>query len=123
MLLTTHYMFEADALCDVIALINRGKIVVIGTPDEIKRQFSGMHILEITLKETRPGLADEIRALKGVARVDQGLDGAFQKLTVHVPTESSLRGGIESKIGEHHMEYVVERDPTLEEAYLSLLRN
>src|SRR5258708_30763427 len=36
-LLTTHYMFEADELCDHVAVINRGQIVAQGTPNELKR--------------------------------------------------------------------------------------
>jgi ABC-2 type transport system ATP-binding protein len=39
--LTTHYLEEADALCDRIAIIDRGKIVALGTPDELKRQVAG----------------------------------------------------------------------------------
>jgi ABC-2 type transport system ATP-binding protein len=39
--LTTHYMEEADALCDRLAIIDHGKIVAGGTPDELKRQVAG----------------------------------------------------------------------------------
>ena len=39
--LTTHYLEEADALCDRLAIIDRGRIVVEGTPDELKRQIAG----------------------------------------------------------------------------------
>ena len=39
--LTTHYLEEADALCDRIAIIDHGKIVALGTPDELKRQVDG----------------------------------------------------------------------------------
>ena len=39
--LTTHYLEEADALCDRIAIIDHGKIVADGTPDELKRQVAG----------------------------------------------------------------------------------
>ena len=39
--LTTHYLEEADALCDRIAIIDHGKIVALGTPDDLKRQVAG----------------------------------------------------------------------------------
>jgi ABC-2 type transport system ATP-binding protein len=39
--LTTHYLEEADALCDRIAIIDQGKIVALGTPDDLKRQVAG----------------------------------------------------------------------------------
>jgi ABC-2 type transport system ATP-binding protein len=39
--LTTHYLDEADALCDRVAIVDRGTIVAMGSPDELKRQISG----------------------------------------------------------------------------------
>jgi ABC-2 type transport system ATP-binding protein len=39
--MTTHYLEEADALCDRIAIIDHGKIVVIGTPEELKASLGG----------------------------------------------------------------------------------
>jgi len=39
--LTTHYLEEADALCDRVAIIDHGKIVAVGTPEELKRQVAG----------------------------------------------------------------------------------
>lgn len=122
-LLTTHYMFEADSLCDFIALINHGAIVAKGTPTEIKRQFSGIRIMEVTLKQTRDGLAQEIRGVDGVSRVDEGLDGTFQKLVVHVAPDRDLRAAVTEKVGSEKVEQLVLRDPTLEEAYLTLLRD
>ncbi|MEM3221202.1 MAG: ATP-binding cassette domain-containing protein [Saccharolobus sp.] len=45
-LLTTHYMEEADALCERIAIINRGKIVAIGSPNDLKEKY-GVDVIEI----------------------------------------------------------------------------
>ena len=39
--LTTHYLDEADALCDRVAIIDQGKIVAEGTPEELKREIAG----------------------------------------------------------------------------------
>ena len=55
MLLTTHYMFEADELCDRIAVIAGGEIVAEGTPTELKQLVSGGRVLEV---ETY-GVSDE----------------------------------------------------------------
>src|SRR4051812_9078382 len=46
-LLTTHYMFEADALCDRIAVIDGGRIVAEGTPDGLKRRVVGRSVVEV----------------------------------------------------------------------------
>ena len=46
-LLTTHYMFEADALCDRIAVISQGRIVAEGTPTELKRGVAEGTVVEV----------------------------------------------------------------------------
>ena len=44
-LLTTHYIAEADMLCDTIAIISRGRLVAMGTPNEVKRRFSRIGVI------------------------------------------------------------------------------
>ncbi len=56
--LTTHNMEEADQLCDRIAIINRGKIVALGTPGELKEMVQGKHVLEVEAIGVKNGLAD-----------------------------------------------------------------
>ena len=55
--MTTHYLEEADALCDRIAIIDHGKIMVIGTPEELKASLGGDIItLAIQEAQTSPSL-------------------------------------------------------------------
>jgi ABC-2 type transport system ATP-binding protein len=73
MFLTTHYMEEADALCDRIAIIDRGRIVISGTPAELKRSI-GADTVELHLaSETGDGLVeaqDQVtRRLEGLAEL------------------------------------------------------
>ena len=121
-LLTTHYMFEADALCDTIAMIDKGKLVALGTPSEIKRIFSRMQVVELTLSRTRAGLQEEIARLDGVQRVDAAADGLLSRLTVQVDVGVDLTTEIAQTVGQDAIESIVARDPTLEEAYLNILR-
>ncbi|MDQ2960166.1 MAG: ATP-binding cassette domain-containing protein [Candidatus Dormibacteraeota bacterium] len=60
--LTTHYLEEADALCDRLAIIDHGRIVAEGTPDQLKRQVAGD---AITLSLTQPSdtALDQLRSL------------------------------------------------------------
>jgi ABC-2 type transport system ATP-binding protein len=58
--LTTHYLEEADALCDRIAIIDHGKIVALGTPDELKRQVAG----DVVVVGTEDGAARALELLK-----------------------------------------------------------
>ena len=121
-LLTTHYMFEADQLCSSIVLINRGKLVAQGSPTEIRLKFSKIIIVDITLRQVRTGLTDELSRLEGVEQVDVGVDGAFQKLSIHVKEGLDLTAALTGKVGADSIEGIVVRDPTLEEAYRSILK-
>ncbi|MEK7851938.1 MAG: ATP-binding cassette domain-containing protein, partial [Deltaproteobacteria bacterium] len=50
MFLTTHYMDEADSLCDRVAIIDRGKIIALGSPSEVKAQIPGNDIISLTVE-------------------------------------------------------------------------
>ena len=121
-LLTTHYMFEADQLCQTIAMINQGTLVAIGTPAEIKRGFSKVTVVEVTVKQTRAGLLDSLGRVDGVVRVDAGVDGLLPKFTVQTGIDADLRDEIVGIIGAGNVDEIAVRDPTLEEAYLNILK-
>ncbi|HLV97183.1 MAG TPA: ATP-binding cassette domain-containing protein [Ktedonobacterales bacterium] len=81
-LLTTQYLEEADQLADRIAVLDRGKLVAEGTPDELKRRIPGGHIRLQFADPDRLELA--ARALGEVARDDDAL-------TLQVPTDGSAQ--------------------------------
>jgi ABC-2 type transport system ATP-binding protein len=53
--LTTHYMDEAERLCDRIAVLDHGRIIAEGTPRELIRSLGGDHVIEIAVEESGPG--------------------------------------------------------------------
>ena len=63
MFLTTHYMEEADALCSRIAIIDAGKMIVLGSPSQLKREIPGSDIVSIALESLSDGLVDCVKAL------------------------------------------------------------
>ena len=63
MFLTTHYMEEADALCSRIAIIDAGKILVLGSPTQLKRDIPGSDIVSIALENLSDGLVSCIKEL------------------------------------------------------------
>ncbi len=67
LLMTTHYLEEADELCDRIAIIDRGKIIVTGTPSELKDSLGG-DIITISIKENSD-VGDIIRSIENVKEV------------------------------------------------------
>ncbi|HEY3683732.1 MAG TPA: ATP-binding cassette domain-containing protein [Streptosporangiaceae bacterium] len=111
--LTTHYLEEADVLCDRILVIDAGMIVAEGTPDELKRRVSGdiitievggdperaRHILangaasaigisdlDITDQTLRLTVTDGDRALLAIMRALDGADVALSAIQLHRPT-------------------------------------
>jgi ABC-2 type transport system ATP-binding protein len=50
-LITTHYMDEAERLCDRVAIVDRGKVIALGTPRELIASLGGEHVIEVTLEE------------------------------------------------------------------------
>ncbi len=63
-LLTTHYIEEAERLCDRVAIIDHGKVIAMDTPRELKQRSAGTTRIEVSL--AKPAEAAELRALEGV---------------------------------------------------------
>jgi ABC-2 type transport system ATP-binding protein len=120
-LLTTHYMFEADVLCEQLALIDHGVIVATGSPSEIKRRVSQIRVLELQLRTMADWLIDKVKGLDGVVSASASPDGMLTRLTVQVRQNAEVRPAVLSLVEEDQLESVLEREPTLEEAYLSIL--
>src|SRR6266567_2119039 len=81
-LLTTQYLEEADQLADRVAVLDRGKLVAQGTPDELKRRIPGGHI-RLQFADAS-GLESAARTLGEVSRDDN-------ELTLQIPTDGSVR--------------------------------
>ncbi len=68
--LTTHYLDEADALCDRVAIVDAGKVVALGSPAELKAEVPGSDTISIGLAEAPPaGRLERLRAFRGVRDV------------------------------------------------------
>ncbi|MFN8526855.1 MAG: ATP-binding cassette domain-containing protein [Chloroflexota bacterium] len=83
-LLTTHYLDEADRLCDRLAIIDHGKIVVVGTPAELKATVSGDTVIA-ELVEPNPTAVEAVRALPDV--IDATIVG--RQVVAHVGAGAS----------------------------------
>jgi ABC-2 type transport system ATP-binding protein len=82
-LLTTHYMDEAERLCDYISIIDHGKVIAAGTPPELISGVGGHHRVEFALSGDPPLSAELWRALPGVGAVQ--FDDGVTALTVEEP--------------------------------------
>lgn len=98
-LYTTHYMEEAERLCDRIGIIDTGRLQAEGTRDELIRLTGGVDTIRLEGTGDMPGAAEEIRRITGVERVDA--DRRSATLTVRdaprwSPTSSERQRGAAS---------------------------
>jgi len=75
--ITTHYLEEADALCDRVAIIDHGEIVAEGTPGELKREISG-DVVAVALNGAGGQAAELLRAEPYVRDLEVRSDGALR---------------------------------------------
>jgi ABC-2 type transport system ATP-binding protein len=81
MLLTTHYMEEADTLCDRIAIVDHGTLVALGTPAELKRTVPGANVVEVHFGHDLPQWQERLEGLDGVTSVQGESAGFYRVLT------------------------------------------
>ncbi len=121
LLLTTHYMAEADELCDRLAIIDRGKVMACDTPTNLKRLVQKHRLFEISVE---PG----VNALPDLGRIA----GVHQATRTDTPTTADLRVSLddESAVGAV-VQAVVQSgakirtlnkvEPTLEDVFIQLV--
>ncbi len=75
--MTTHYMEEADELCDRVAIIDHGKILVEDTPAALKSSVGAQRVYQLQLRDQgrRAALADTLKAIDGVSKAESTGDG------------------------------------------------
>ena len=98
-ILTTHYMDEAERLCDRVAIMDHGKIIALGTPQQLIASVGGEHIVEFALDCDSPLDTAPLLAIHGIQshRVDAGLHQlSVSELHLAVPSifEAIARQGL-----------------------------
>ena len=113
--LTTQYLEEADQLADRIAVLDKGKIVAEGTPDELKRLIPGGHIL-LQFADSA-GVASAARIFGDVPRDDDAL-------TLQIPTDGGVRSlrALLDQLEQEHIEVdaLTVHTPDLDDVYFAL---
>jgi ABC-2 type transport system ATP-binding protein len=119
-LLTTHYMEEAERLCDRVAILDHGRVIALGTPRSLIASLGAEHVVEFALVDgaARAPSVEELAGLPGVHAVRPGPDRtALTVAAVHraVPALLALverRGAELSLLATHHA--------TLEDVFVAL---
>jgi len=113
-LLTTHLMEEAERLCDRVAIVERGRVIDIGTPDGLVRRHCPEQTVVLATGDARA--ADWFRAIAGVTSVTHG-DGRYT-----IRGAGNLVAGLVDCLSAHRMAVTDFRTelPTLEDVFLKL---
>jgi ABC-2 type transport system ATP-binding protein len=120
-LLTTHYMFEADELCNRIAVIRDGEIAAHGTPAELKQRVAAGTVVEVETFGLPEATLDDVREVSGVRSVSIEERGQAQLLLVQVEPGAEVTSGVLGRLTDVRVGRVSSREPTLEDAYVELV--
>ena len=115
-LLTTHYIEEAERLCDRVAIVDQGRVIALGTPRDLKHASAGTTRIEVRL--TKPVADGELARLEGVTDCRQ-FDGAYVMHSSRPPqTIVALVKQLEAESNE--LQSLEMFSPSLEDAFIEL---
>jgi len=120
-LLTTHYMFEADALCDRIAVINHGCIIALDTPGGLKTHVRDLNVVEVETFGAPESALEKLRALPFADSLSVEEHGQKQILLVQTARGAEAVPDVMAALDGLKVGRVIVREPTLEDAYVRLV--
>jgi ABC-2 type transport system ATP-binding protein len=129
-LLTTHYMAEADELCERIAIVDHGRILAIGTPAELKKRVQQESIFRLELDRLDGGtgalarLPGVVSAFAGAADGSNGDGSERQTVVVNLVLEDDAAlGGVVGALGglRAQIQALRKSEPTLEDVFVELV--
>jgi ABC-2 type transport system ATP-binding protein len=123
-LLTTQYLDEADQLAGRVAVMEAGRVIAEGTPDELKREVGGDQ-LEVIVEESPHDLSDLDRTREAVSRYSAGpphVDPAQRRVSAPVDDRVAAMAGVLRDLQEYRVaiEDIALRKPTLDDVFLRL---
>ncbi|WP_188188818.1 ABC transporter ATP-binding protein [Nonomuraea sp. SYSU D8015] len=120
-LLTTHYMAEADELCDRIAVIAGGRIRASGTPAELKTRVRSRDVLELEVYGVDDTHVTRLRDLPSVRDIAVEERGQAQLVILQVDQGADPRRDALDVLDGLRVGRIVNREPTLEDAYVAIV--
>ncbi len=123
-LLTTHYMEEADILSDRIAIIDQGKIIALASPTELKAELSEERIIQLTVRGFTEAIKEKIAAIGNIQKVLTYYDDSHEtwQITIHSSNgEETIAEIIQVLTSEKiQIQNVNVKDPSLEDVFIHL---
>jgi len=122
LLLTTHYMVEADELCDRAAIINKGKVLACDTPANLKRALQQEAIYRLEVSALNGHSTESLRQLPGVRSLAHSPQDGYSVLELILAADDAL-GEVVSALSMFHLHLLrlQKREPTLEDVFVDLV--
>jgi ABC-2 type transport system ATP-binding protein len=117
MLLTTHYMEEADRLCDRIAIVDHGKLVALGTPVELKQSVPGSNVVEVQFSREDEDWKSRLQQLPDVTEVESQSAGVYRVLTSNGSRTTAQLVEMTNAVGEELRSLMVQ-NTTLDDVFV-----
>jgi ABC-2 type transport system ATP-binding protein len=122
LLLTTHYMVEADELCDRVAIINQGRVLACDTPAALKQRLQKDALFEIMVASMNGLNPAQLESLPGVRKLTHEVTEEMNVLNFILQEEAAL-AGIFNRLTEGGIKIVKlnKHEPTLEDVFVDLV--
>ncbi len=120
-LLTTHYMFEADSLCDRVGVINQGRLVALDSPACLKELVSDLSVVEVEVYGIPPALYEHLKTRPYVDSIAISSHDQVQTLLVNSLHGAEVVPQLLADLYGQRVGRVLVREPTLEDAYVRLV--
>ncbi|HWE62840.1 MAG TPA: ATP-binding cassette domain-containing protein [Chloroflexota bacterium] len=123
-LLTTHYMEEADLLCDRIGIVDHGTIIALDTPAALKRSINRLEVVQIEVEGGNPALGESLRDLPAVQQViwhQLEADDAWS-IALHTADSRATLPALIERVGtqDGRIRNVTIAQPSLEDVFIAL---
>ena len=122
-LLTTHYMAEAEELCNRIAIINKGRIVALDSPEALKRRISGDSVIEACIQAGQvQGILDLLRVLDGRTVVEVKNTTEPETVSIRTPEPARVLELLSPYLNPQYIQGLEVRNQTLEDVYVTIIK-
>lgn len=119
--LTSHYMFEIDALCDRVAILKKGRILTIDTPRALKRLVSNLEVVEIECDAVADSVIQRIMDHSQVHTVNLSSRDQSQIIQIQAESAAQFVPDFLSLLNGTQVQRITTRETTLEDAYVALI--
>lgn len=119
-LLTTHYMQEADELCDRIAIMNNGELYALNTSEKLKENMDSA-VIEVDLNTIDEHALGRLKMIDYVARVTATPQDSGCRIRIDCSNPRKIMSQVNDLLSDHSVKSIAMREATLEDVYLRII--